>query len=96
MNAIPISPAQRHREQAEPPATVTLTPATAVNASPDPATWDPVLRLNKVIACVGLSRSAIYRRMDDGDFPRPLDLGGNAIGWRLSTINQWLAARPVR
>lgn len=54
---------------------------------------DRILRLPAVEARVGLSRATIYRRVAAGDFPRPVPLGGKAVGWRLSAILQWMAER---
>ena len=46
-------------------------------------TREPVrfLRLPEVLARTGLSRSTIYVRLDQGRFPRPVSLGGRAVGW---------------
>ena len=49
-----------------------------------------ILRLPKVIEITGLSRSTIYLRMSEGSFPKKIDLGGRAIGWVSSEINQWI------
>ena len=49
-----------------------------------------VLRLPKVKARTGLSRSTIYLRMSEGQFPRPISLGGRAVGWVESDIDEWL------
>ena len=43
-----------------------------------------ILRLPEVIAATGLSRSAIYARMSQGDFPSSVRLGLRAVGWRAS------------
>lgn len=61
-------------------------------AAPQP---DRILRLPEVSRRVGLSRSAIYRRIPDGGFPAPVDLGGGMVGWRESVINTWIAERPI-
>lgn len=56
----------------------------------------PILRLKDLIAHTGLSRSAIYDRMDKkspryaADFPKSFSLSGNAIGWFKSDIDAWL------
>lgn len=57
---------------------------------------DRILRRREVEGRVGLSRSAIYRRIAAGDFPAPLDLGGNAVGWRESAIQSWITTRSAR
>jgi prophage regulatory protein len=53
-----------------------------------------VLRRKEVEALVGLSRSAIYASMDRGDFPRPIQLGRRAVGWRSTDLDRWLDSRP--
>lgn len=55
---------------------------------------DRILRFREVIHRCGVSRATIYRRMADGDFPRPLRLGPTAVGWRESDIEAWIAGRP--
>jgi prophage regulatory protein len=55
-----------------------------------------ILRLPDVKELVGLSRSAIYRRIAQGDFPQAISLGGHkAVGWHEASIEQWIASRPA-
>ena len=49
-----------------------------------------ILRLPAVKARTGLSRSTIYLRISEGDFPTPISLGGRAVGWVESDIQDWL------
>ena len=49
-----------------------------------------ILRLPAVKARTGLSRSTIYLRISEGTFPKPVSLGGRAVGWVDSEINDWL------
>lgn len=49
-----------------------------------------ILRLPSVKARTGLSRSTIYLRVSEGRFPKPVSLGGRAVGWVESEINDWL------
>ena len=51
------------------------------------------LRLPEVLARTGLSRSTIYVRLDQGSFPRPVSLGGRAVGWIESEVNEWIRER---
>ncbi|UVT20108.1 MAG: AlpA family phage regulatory protein [Nitrospira sp.] len=53
-----------------------------------------VLRIKDIQRLISLSRSAIYSRLSDLDFPRPIKLGPRAIGWLKSDIEAWLAGRP--
>lgn len=56
----------------------------------------PIFRLKDLMVHTGLSRSAIYDRMDKKspryaeDFPRSFSLSGGAIGWFKSEVDAWL------
>ena len=49
-----------------------------------------ILRLPNVKASTGLSRSTIYLRISQGTFPKPVKLGGRAVGWVQTEIQEWL------
>jgi len=49
-----------------------------------------ILRLPTVQARTGLSRSTIYLRISEGSFPKPISLGGRAVGWIEAEVNGWL------
>lgn len=51
------------------------------------------LRLPEVMARTGLSRSTIYMRLDEGHFPRPVSLGGRAVGWIEAEVDEWMRER---
>jgi prophage regulatory protein len=51
-----------------------------------------ILRLNKVKDRTGLSRSTIYLRIQEGTFPRPINLGARAVGWLENEIDAWLTS----
>ena len=48
------------------------------------------LRLNDVLGRTGLSRSYIYKSVDDGSFPAPRKVGTTATVWLESEIHQWI------
>lgn len=48
------------------------------------------LRLPTVKNRTGLSRSTIYLRIAEGDFPKPIPLGGRAVGWLEAEVNEWI------
>jgi len=50
-----------------------------------------ILRLPAVKARTGLSRSTLYLRITEGRFPKPISLGGRAVGWVESEIEDWLS-----
>jgi prophage regulatory protein len=52
-----------------------------------------ILRLPAVKARTGLSRSTIYLRISNGCFPKPISLGGRAVGWVESHIQVWIEER---
>ncbi|MGB3832257.1 MAG: AlpA family phage regulatory protein [Mesorhizobium sp.] len=56
---------------------------------------DRIIRLKTVLDRTGLSRSTIYRKIDEGTFPAQLRISTNGAGWKESDINRWVAD-PVR
>ena len=52
-----------------------------------------ILRLPQVIENTGLARSTIYLRIEQGLLPKPVSLGGKAVGWPATEISQINAAR---
>ncbi|SDJ10887.1 helix-turn-helix transcriptional regulator [Billgrantia gudaonensis] len=40
-----------------------------------------------------LSDSALYRLMEKGEFPRPVQLGPRAVAWVEAEVDAWIAAR---
>jgi prophage regulatory protein len=52
-----------------------------------------ILRLPAVKASTGLSRSTIYLRMAEGTFPKPVSLGGRAVGWLEAEVQEWVQRR---
>ncbi|WP_428516817.1 helix-turn-helix transcriptional regulator [Roseovarius sp.] len=48
---------------------------------------------NGIQKLTGLSRSTIYRHINAGTFPAPVKLIERLIGWRHSTISEWIADR---
>ncbi len=55
-----------------------------------------VLTIREVVRRVGLSRSTLYELVRRGDFPAPLELAPNRVGWLHEEIDAWLASRPRR
>lgn len=53
-----------------------------------------IMRRPEVEKVIGLSRSAIYAAMDRGDFPRPVQIGRRAVGWKSNDVIGWLDKRP--
>lgn len=52
-----------------------------------------LLRCKSVTARTGLVRSAIYREMADGDFPKPIKITAKAVAWPSNEIDDWILSR---
>lgn len=62
-----------------------------------------ILRLKSVLERTGLSRSTLYRKMQDRTFPKALRISARCTGWRESDVEAWLrnpesytVVRPAR
>lgn len=51
------------------------------------------LKLKEVMEKTALSRSAIYRKMNDGEFPQSVSLGDRAVAWVESEVQDWVIDR---
>jgi prophage regulatory protein len=51
-----------------------------------------LVRLPEVKDRTGLSRTSIYRKMDAGEFPVAIKLSKNAVAWRETELERWIAA----
>ncbi|MDN5842433.1 MAG: AlpA family transcriptional regulator [Alcaligenaceae bacterium] len=47
-------------------------------------------RIADVIRITALSRATIYRRISEGRFPCPVNLGGRACGWTPAALQEWI------
>jgi prophage regulatory protein len=52
-----------------------------------------LLRLPTVLARVGWGRSTLYKRVKEGTFPSPIELGLRARAWIGSEVDEWIAQR---
>jgi prophage regulatory protein len=52
-----------------------------------------LLRMPEVRARTGMGATTIYRRMNEGTFPRPVDIGGRRVAWRESEVDEWIFAK---
>ena len=53
-------------------------------------TPDRILRLKTVLERTGLSRSTMYRKIQNGSFPKNVQISTRCTGWRESAVNAWL------
>ena len=54
-----------------------------------------LLRLEAVIALIGMKRSWILQKTKDGKFPKPLRLSPRAVAWRQSDVLEWIDAQEL-
>ncbi|WP_343685490.1 AlpA family transcriptional regulator [Asticcacaulis sp.] len=52
-----------------------------------------IVRLPEVKAITGLSRSTVYERIREGQFPKPVGLGGRNVGWVENEVVAWIEER---
>jgi len=52
-----------------------------------------LMRLPEVVQMTGVSRSTIYRWMENGEFPRQISLGANTVAWLVSDVEDWIHRR---
>jgi prophage regulatory protein len=53
-----------------------------------------ILRKPAMLAKVGKSYPSIYRDIQAGTFPQPVQLGPNSVGWIDEEVDEWIASRP--
>ena len=52
-----------------------------------------ILRLPQVKSLTGLSRSTIYSRIAQDQFPKPISLGGRSVGFLQEDVEGWIQQR---
>ena len=51
---------------------------------------DCIIRLKAVLKRTGLSRSTMYRKVEQGTFPKQVRISERCVGWRESAVEAWL------
>ncbi|MDS4025991.1 MAG: AlpA family phage regulatory protein [Candidatus Contendobacter sp.] len=54
---------------------------------------ETLLRLRDVEARTGLRKSKLYGLMNEGDFPRPIELTPRTRAWLASEVDRWINNR---
>ena len=52
-----------------------------------------IWRLPEVMARTGLSRSTVYHKIAEGEFPHSIKLGIRSVGWVSVDVEQWIQDR---
>lgn len=66
---------------------------TAMNFERSETSPETILRLTEVLRRTGFSRSTLYMRIADKEFPHQVSLGGRAVGWIKGEVDAWLNER---
>lgn len=56
----------------------------------EPPAPDRILRIGTVLNLTGLSRATLYRKIQEGTFPRQIQITSLCVGWRESAVCAWL------
>ncbi|MGZ9899303.1 helix-turn-helix transcriptional regulator [Shewanella gaetbuli] len=52
-----------------------------------------LIKLKEVMDCTGLSRSTVYKYIEEGCFPKSVCLGTRAVAWVESEVHDWIMQR---
>ncbi|MCU8426287.1 AlpA family transcriptional regulator [Vibrio vulnificus] len=52
-----------------------------------------LIRFREVLAMTGLSRSSVYCFIEENQFPTQVQLGGRAVAWVESEVQEWITQR---
>lgn len=54
-----------------------------------------LLRFPAVSNLTGLKRSALYRKVYEGTFPKPMKLGQRMVAWREEEVRAWINQQTI-
>lgn len=66
-----------------------------MSANDNSTITDSFMRIADVVKTTSLSRSLIYKKIKDGTFPAPRELGPLCVRWRQSEISAWIDQQPI-
>lgn len=66
-----------------------MTAKTAFDDAPDYA----MARAGKLCEWLDFSKSTLWRKVQDGSFPKPVKLSDRVTAWRLGDVRAWLQSR---
>jgi prophage regulatory protein len=55
-------------------------------------THNRLLKLPSVLDRVAISKSEIYAKIKNGDFPAPIKLSSRSVAWSEKSIDEWIAS----
>ena len=51
---------------------------------------DAIVRPKNLVQILGIHMTTLWRWIQAGEFPQPMRLNKKTIGWRQSTVEEWL------
>ena len=63
------------------------------DATTNQTTAPRFLRLPEVLQITGMSKTFIYDRINDGTFPRQIQLGSRTVVWNEQEVTKWMEDR---
>jgi prophage regulatory protein len=91
LDGAPRRPLGTAKDACRPPTDIHLDQNMILSAAP--AIERQLLRLSEVKRLTGLSKSGIYARMKDADFPKQKNLGPQTVAWWSDEVAQWISSR---
>ncbi|NOJ11286.1 helix-turn-helix transcriptional regulator [Vibrio splendidus] len=64
-----------------------------MNNIKQPPTTSRLMRLKEVTQITGISRSSLYKYLNEGKFPRPVSLGARSVAWVDHEIQAWITTK---
>jgi prophage regulatory protein len=49
-----------------------------------------LLKIAEVVSLVGVSRATVYRLIDSGEFPKPVQLSARRVAWVSAEVEDWM------
>ncbi|MFT8551716.1 MAG: AlpA family phage regulatory protein [Acetobacter okinawensis] len=50
------------------------------------------LTAKEVASCLKVTTRTLYRRMDSGNFPKPVKFSENCVRWRQQDVKNWISS----
>lgn len=51
------------------------------------------IRQKQLLPMIGFSAPTLWRKVQIGEFPKPVKLGKNITAWKMAEVNQWISER---
>ena len=90
-----LAPTQQSSSSSPSRSSTTTAGASSSSANVDLGPRLALLRIDAVVARLGLSRSQVWRMVKEGRFPKPRRLSTRAVAWLEPEVSAWIGARPA-